>query len=110
MNIETLDSRSTGQGWMVSNACTYASPVIWKLYIHPDHQGAGIGGKLLESLVEAVPTGCRAVSVEYADGNDRAAAVYVKHGFIETRRDRADQPDWPDQVWAELALPGPATG
>lgn len=85
-------------------------PVIWKLYIHPDHQGAGIGGNLLESLIEAVPAGRRAVSVEYADGNDRAAAVYVKHGFIEIRRDPADQPDWPAQVWAELAFPGPATG
>lgn len=85
-------------------------PVIWKLYIHPDHQGAGIGGRLLESLIAAVPAGRRAVSVEYADGNDRAAAVYVKHGFIEIRRDPANQPAWPAQVWAELALPGPATG
>jgi GNAT superfamily N-acetyltransferase len=80
-------------------------PVIWKLYVIPDHQGVGIGGALLRSLVEAVPPERPAVAIEYVDGNDRAAAVYAKHGFVEVRRDPADQPGWPAQIWAELRLP-----
>ncbi len=79
-------------------------PVIWKLYVHPDHQGKGVGGSLLDRLVEAVPEGRRAVAIEYIQGNDRAAAVYARRGFIEVRREPADRPDWPPQVWAELVL------
>ncbi len=76
-------------------------PVIWKLYVLPEHQGTGIGGALLKSLIEAVPAERRAVAIEYVDGNDRAAAMYARHGFVEVRRDPADQPGWPAQVWAE---------
>ena len=58
---------------------------------------------------EAVPAARGAVGIEYIDGNDRAAAVYARRGFVEVRRDPADQPGWPDQVWAELTLPATST-
>ncbi len=79
-------------------------PVIWKLYVHPDHQDKGVGSSLLSALIGAVPAARRTVAIEYIEGNDRAAAVYARHGFVEVRRDPADRPDWPRQVWAELLL------
>ena len=72
-------------------------------------QGRGVGGALLSRLIEAVPAARGAVAIEYIFGNDRAAAVYAHRGFVEVRRDPADQPGWPDQVWAELTLPATST-
>ena len=86
-----------------------AVPVIWKLYVRPEHRGRGVGGALLSRLIEAVPAARGAVAIEYIFGNDRAAAVYAHRGFVEVRRDPADQPGWPDQVWAELTLPATST-
>ncbi|WP_426561955.1 GNAT family N-acetyltransferase [Angustibacter sp. McL0619] len=79
-------------------------PVIWKLYVHPGHQGEGVGSSLLTALIGVVPAARGTVAIEYIDGNARAAAVYARHGFVEVRRDPADRPDWPRQVWAELLL------
>jgi GNAT superfamily N-acetyltransferase len=79
-------------------------PVIWKLYVHPDHQGRRIGSDLLDGLVSAVPTARGAVAIEYIEGNVRAQSVYARHGFVEVRRDPAERPEWPEQIWAELSL------
>ena len=80
-------------------------PVIWKLYVHPDHQGRGVGSRLLSALVGAVPAARRNRCHRVHRGQpDRAAAVYARHGFVEVRRDPGDRPDWPRQVWAELLI------
>ena len=79
-------------------------PVIWKLYVLPSHQGTGVGSRLLASLVRRVPRERAAVALEYVDGNDRAAAFYARHGFVEVRRQPADEPGWPDQVWVQRSL------
>ncbi len=78
-----------------------AVPVIWLYSPAPL--------PLLSRLIEAVPAVRGAVAIEYIFGNDRAAAVYARRGFVEVRRDPADQPGWPDQVWAELTLPATST-
>lgn len=77
------------------------TPVIWKLYVLPDHQGMGIGSTLLRALIEAVPAERRTVAIEYVDGNDRAAAIYARHGFVVTHHEPPDRPEWPGQIWAE---------
>ena len=74
--------------------------VIWKLYVVPDAQGAGVGSALLTELVGVA--GGRPVQIEYTDGNARAARFYAAHGFVEVRREPNDQPSWPDAVWLEL--------
>jgi ribosomal protein S18 acetylase RimI-like enzyme len=69
--------------------------VMWKLYVHPDHQGTGLGSRLLAE-VEALVEGDR-LWLEVVDGNDRAVDFYRSAGFEEVERvtDRA----WPDDVW-----------
>lgn len=69
--------------------------VMWKLYVHPDHQGAGLGSRLLAE-VEAMVEGDR-LWLEVVDGNVAASDFYRAKGFEEVERvtDRA----WPDDVW-----------
>ena len=74
-------------------------PIFWKLYVVPPAQGTGVGSALIRELL-AVADG-RPVRLEYIDGNDKAAAFYARHGFVEVRREPNDEPGWPAQVWVE---------
>ncbi len=70
--------------------------VMWKLYVHPDHQGRGIGSRLLaeiESRVEGDE-----LWLEVVDGNEQAFGFYGAHGFEVIERTPDDGP-WPDDVW-----------
>jgi len=66
--VAELDGRVVGMG----NLDLRRSPAtIWKLYVLPYRQAAGIGSTLLDGLLTRAPDGER-VTLEYADGNDRA--------------------------------------
>jgi ribosomal protein S18 acetylase RimI-like enzyme len=74
--------------------------VMWKLYVHPDHHGRGIGSRLLaevESMVEG-----EELWLEVVDGNDQAYDFYVARGFREV--ERVTDREWPDDVWLRKAL------
>ena len=74
--------------------------VMWKLYVHPDHQGLCIGTRLLaevESMVEGDE-----LWLEVVDGNDRAYDFYVAHGFAEV--ERVTDHEWPDDIWLKKVL------
>jgi GNAT superfamily N-acetyltransferase len=70
-------------------------PIIWKLYVVPTAQSGGVGSALLTALITLA--GDHPVRLEYVAGNDRAAAFYARHGFMELRR----EPGPPDLVWVE---------
>lgn len=74
--------------------------VMWKLYVHPDHQGLGIGRRLLAE-VEAMVEG-EELWLEVVDGNHRAFAFYRAHGFEEV--ERVSDREWPDDVWLRKEL------
>ncbi|MDZ5660508.1 GNAT family N-acetyltransferase [Nocardioides sp. S-58] len=74
--------------------------VMWKLYVHPDHQGLGIGRRLLAE-VEAMVEGDE-LWLEVVDGNDQAFAFYRAHGFEEA--ERVGDREWPDDVWMRKSL------
>ena len=74
--------------------------VMWKLYVHPDHQGRGIGSRLLaevESMVEGDE-----LWLEVVDGNQQAHDFYLAHGFAEV--ERVTDREWPDDVWLRKPL------
>jgi len=81
-------------------------PTIWKLYVVPSHHRSGVGRALLEQLVASVPSDRGVVALEYVDGNERASEFYARQGFIETSREPAELPGWPDVVWVERSLKG----
>ena len=74
--------------------------VMWKLYVHPDHHGRGIGSRLLAD-VEAMVEGDE-LWLEVVDGNQQAYDFYLAQGFEEVERitDRA----WPDDIWMKKVL------
>jgi ribosomal protein S18 acetylase RimI-like enzyme len=74
--------------------------VMWKLYVHPDHQGRGLGRRLLAE-VEALVEGDE-LWLEVVDGNRQAYDFYLAQGFEEVERvtDRA----WPDDIWMRKNL------
>jgi len=74
--------------------------VMWKLYVHPDHHGRGIGSRLLASI-EALAAGPE-LWLEVVDGNDRAAAFYEARGFEEV--ERVPGGAVPDDVWFRKRL------
>jgi ribosomal protein S18 acetylase RimI-like enzyme len=74
--------------------------VMWKLYVRPDHQGLGIGRRLLTEIVRLVEGD--ALWLEHVDGNDAAAGFYRAQGFVEV--ERVPQPPYPDDVWMRKDL------
>ena len=76
--------------------------VMWKLYVHPDHQGLGLGRRLLAE-VEAMVEGDE-LWLEVVDGNEQAFAFYRAQGFTEVERVSGDDP-FPDDVWMRKDLP-----
>lgn len=74
--------------------------VMWKLYVHPDHQGRGIGRRLLTGI-EALVEGDE-LWLEIVDGNEQARGFYLAHGFSEV--ERVDGGPWPDDVWMRKEL------
>jgi ribosomal protein S18 acetylase RimI-like enzyme len=78
-------------------------PTIWKLYVVPAAQGSGAGSALLRALVDLAAGAT--VTLEYADGNVRAAAFYQRHGFQEVRRQPPQAPGGPEIVWMERQPP-----
>ena len=79
--------------------------VMWKLYVHPDHQGLGIGRRLLDE-VEALVEGDE-LWLEVVDGNEQAFAFDRAHGFVEV--ERVGGGSWPDDVWMCKDLTGEAS-
>ena len=61
---------------------TAAVLYVHKLYVLPQFQGKGLGGRLLEHAFQAATqAGCRTVRLHVNKGNHRAIACYHRHGF-----------------------------
>ena len=53
---------------------------LLRLYVHPNHQRAGIGGALLERVLAAFPKADR-IRLEVEPANAKALAFYEAKGF-----------------------------
>lgn len=56
-------------------------PVLYKLYLHPDHRGAGLGPRLVAALIGQLPENTDRFYVEHPIANQRAGAFYEREGF-----------------------------
>ena len=56
-----------------------------QLYVRPGRQGRGIGGMLLDEIIESFPDAER-ITLEVDPANTRAIAFYRTQGFIEIGR------------------------
>lgn len=77
---------------------------LWKLYVLPGHQGAGIGTRLMSAVLDdARRHGYDEVRLSYLDGNTHAAKFYARNGFEEFDRDTSGS-GVPDSIWVKLQL------
>jgi GNAT superfamily N-acetyltransferase len=53
------------------------------LYVHPDHQGAGLGGALLDLVKSLRPDG---FGLWVFESNEPARRFYARQGLVETER------------------------
>lgn len=90
----------------IAGMCTYGPhtghEVIWKLYVHPDHHGHGIGAALVDAVVDRVRDTAPALYLSFSDGNAGAERFTQTLGFVDDRRE--DQGSMPDLVWKRLDL------
>lgn len=68
----TVDPREEGQVY------------LFRLYIHPDHFGQGIGKQLWHTYLQHLAPGVKRVDLEVERQNDRAIQFYLRLGFQET--------------------------
>ncbi|MBZ9998594.1 MULTISPECIES: GNAT family N-acetyltransferase [unclassified Mesorhizobium] len=59
--------------------------MLKQLYVQPRLQGRGIGGMLLDEIIESFPE-ARAIRLEVEEKNTRAIAFYQANGFVQTGR------------------------
>ena len=77
-----------------------------RCYVHPDHHGSGIAGRLMTATLEAArETGAAGIWLGVSEENDRANAFYARHGFEQVGTKRFHIGDaWEDDHVRERAL------
>lgn len=59
--------------------------VVYKLYVHPEHRGRGLGPQLLDALIRQLPADADRLYIEHFAGNERAGAFYEREGYTVDR-------------------------
>lgn len=62
-----------------------ADHVVYKLYVHPQHRGRGLGPQLLDGLIRQLPANADRLYIEHFVANERAGAFYEREGFTVER-------------------------
>ena len=94
-------------GWVaatgVSERCCYAGVVEHSVYVDPEHQGHGVGRRLLEALIEATEKqGIWTIQTGIFPENVASVALHRAGGFrVVGRRERLGQLDG---VWRDVLL------
>lgn len=60
------------------------------LYVHPGHQGKGLGTALLAKLIEAMPFRIHECTLRVLTGNTDAKRFYERHGFEHRETEEDD--------------------
>ncbi len=61
------------------------SVMLRQLYVRPAFQGRGIGGMLLDEIIESFPD-ATLFRLEVEEANAKAIGFYVAQGFVQTGR------------------------
>lgn len=62
-----------------------ADHVVYKLYVHPQHRGCGLGRQLLDAITRQLPANADRLYIEHFVANERAGAFYEREGFAVER-------------------------
>ena len=90
--LASADDHAIGIAYAAAHLSAEHGGVIgWleELYVMPEWRGRGVGSLLLDDLVSrAQQLQWRGVELEVVAGHERAAALYLRRGFIATPRAR----------------------
>jgi GNAT superfamily N-acetyltransferase len=64
---------------------------VGRLAVHPDHQGRGLGARLLHAIEERFPSVAR-YELFTGQRSERNLYLYKKHGYVELRRETGPTP------------------
>jgi GNAT superfamily N-acetyltransferase len=87
--------------------------VVYKLYVHPEHRGRGLGPQLLAAITRQLPADADRLCIEHFVANERAGAFYEREGFTVERIESSPTEDPAlGTVWRarHLAPLGPTSG
>jgi len=56
--------------------------LIWGMYVRPTARGLGVADAIVKALIELAPSGVRQLQLTVMAHNDRARALYERHGFV----------------------------
>lgn len=90
----------------VLGRCAVDEAEVLTIGVLPDHRHRGLGGTLLDALVDWLPGGVRAMFLEVAAGNAAAIALYRSRGFHEVARRSRYYADGQDALVLRRPLPG----
>jgi len=90
--LASKGARSVGVAYAAAHlSAEHGGVVGWleELYVVPDCRAQGIGSLLLDELMlRALQLRWRAIELEIVAGHERAAALYLRHGFVALHRTR----------------------
>lgn len=85
--------------------------VVYKLYVHPEHRGSGLGPRLLDALIAQLPPDVDRLYIEHFAANERAGDFYDREGFTVERVEPSPTQDPAlAVVWRARDLRPAATG
>lgn len=79
------DGKEIGGMAFASTDASGKTVTLYQLYVLPKHQGRGVGGLLLEEVIDSFPD-AKLIRLEVEPANARAVAFYKANGFVETGR------------------------
>ena len=92
MLLAHTNGRAAGVAYAAAHlSAEHGGLIGWleELYVVPEYRARGVGSALLaDILARAERLNWRGVELEVVAGHERAAALYVRHGFIAAPRSR----------------------
>ena len=92
MYLARTGDRAVGLAYAAAHLSAEHGGVIgWleELYVSPDCRGEGVGSLLLREVISrAQQLNWRGLELEVVAGHERAAALYLRHGFLPAPRAR----------------------
>ncbi|MFO7299602.1 MAG: GNAT family N-acetyltransferase [Actinomycetes bacterium] len=80
--------------------------VVYKLYVHPEHRGRGIGSMLLDAIISRLPSDATRLYIEHFAANARAGEFYEREGYRVARVEPSPSGDpRRDIVWRVKEIP-----